>query len=224
MPTMPRRPCSARDPWREELANALTHGLGVVLSVVALVLLLAAAGLQPSGGRVAALLVYGLTLVLLYLASTLYHAARDDRRKRFLQLCDHVAIFLLIAGTFTPYTLISLGDAGGWTLFAAIWAAAGAGIAFKVVCRDRYGTLSLALYVGMGWLGGLALWPLLDRLQGEGLALLILGGAAYTSGIAFFLWEKLPYGHAIWHLFVMAGSAAHFLSIYLYVAASPGTG
>ncbi|WP_236025216.1 PAQR family membrane homeostasis protein TrhA [Arenibaculum pallidiluteum] len=217
----PRAP-RPRDPLREELANAVTHGLGAALSIVGLVLLLAAASLQSSPGRVAALVVYGATLVLLYLASTLYHATRDDGRKRFFRLCDHAAIFLLIAGTYTPYALIALDDATGWALFAAVWTIAILGIAFKVVCLDRYEGLSLALYLGMGWLGILALSPLLDRLHQDGLVLLALGGVAYTGGVVFFLWERLPYGHAVWHLFVLAGSAFHFLSIYLYLA-QPGS-
>jgi hemolysin III len=222
-PQDPRDPPRAR---REELANALTHGLGVVLSVAALWLLVAAAQAPSVGapsaaggtGRLLALSVYGLTLVLLYLASTLYHAARCRARKRALLLCDHAAIFLLIAGTYTPYALIALGDAWGWALFALIWTAALAGIAFKLVRRDRRERVSLALYLAMGWVGVVALWPLTERLPADGILLLALGGLAYTGGVAFYLWERLPYGHAVWHVFVMAGSACHFLSIYYYVA------
>ncbi len=208
-----------RDAMREELANALTHGLGAVLSVMALVLLAGAASLHAEPGRVLALVIYGLTLVLLYLASTLYHAVRCHERKRLFQVCDHAAIFLLIAGTYTPYALISLGDDWlGWALFAAIWTAAIAGVAFKIVCRDGYERLSLALYLGMGWVGLGALWPLMERLPSDGILLLALGGVSYTAGVVFYLWERLPYGHAVWHVFVMAGSACHFLSIYYYVA------
>jgi hemolysin III len=205
----------------EEVANALTHGLGALLAVAALVLLAALGSVHSSFAHVLALVVYGATLVLLYLASTLYHSVRHHRAKRLFRLCDHAAIFLLIAGTYTPYALIGVGGIGGWALFAIVWTGAIAGIAFKIVSLDRFEKLSLVLYLGLGWVGVFALGPLIASVELNGLLLLGLGGIAYTGGIVFYVWEGLPFNHAVWHLFVMAGSVCHFLSIYLYVAAVP---
>ncbi|HEV7370202.1 PAQR family membrane homeostasis protein TrhA [Arenibaculum sp.] len=203
----------------EELANAVTHGIGTLLAAAAFVLLVVLGTVHGTLEHVLALAVYGATLVILYLASTLYHSVRHRRARRLFRLFDHAAIFLLIAGTYTPYALIGMGGAAGWLLFAAIWTAAAAGIAFKVMCLDRYERASLVFYLAMGWIGVLALGPLMRSIETEGLLLLALGGLAYTGGVLFYLWEGLPFNHAVWHLFVLCGSASHFLSIYLYVAA-----
>jgi hemolysin III len=205
----------------EEVANALTHGLGALLAVAAFVLLVLLGSVHGSFSHVLALLVYGATLVLLYLASTLYHSVRHHRAKRLFRLCDHASIFLLIAGTYTPYALIGVGGTGGWALFAIVWTGAIAGVAFKIVSMDRFEKLSLVFYLGLGWVGVFALGPLIAAVELNGLLLLGLGGIAYTGGVVFYIWEGLPYNHAVWHLFVLAGSICHFLSIYLYVAAAP---
>lgn len=205
----------------EELANALTHGLGALLALAAFVLLAALGSVLGSFAHVLALVVYGATLVLLYLASTLYHAVRHHRAKRLFRLCDHASIFLLIAGTYTPYALIGIGGTGGWVLLALVWTGAVAGIAFKIVSMDRFEKLSLVFYLALGWVGVFSLGPLISAVELNGLLLLGLGGVAYTGGIVFYIWEGLPYNHAVWHLFVLAGSICHFLSIYLYVAAVP---
>ena len=203
----------------EEIANVLTHGMGAALAVVAFALLAALASIHGTFDHMLALVVYGATLVLLYLASTLYHAVRHHGAKRVFRICDHAAIFLLIAGTYTPYALIGLGGPFGWSVFALMWTAAICGIAFKIVCHDRYEKVSLAFYLGMGWIGVLMLGPLIESVDAGGLMLLALGGLAYTGGVLFYVWEGLPFNHAVWHLFVLAGSVSHFLSIYLYVAA-----
>lgn len=207
--------------FAEEVANALTHGLGALLALAAFVLLVLLGSLHGSFAHVLALVMYGATLVLLYLASTLYHAVRHHRAKRLFRLCDHASIFLLIAGTYTPYALIGVGGIGGWTLFAVVWTGAVAGVAFKIVSMDRFEKASLVFYLGLGWVGVFALGPLIAAVELNGLLLLGLGGVAYTGGIVFYVWEGLPYNHAVWHLFVLAGSVCHFLSIYLYVAAIP---
>ncbi|WP_211103896.1 PAQR family membrane homeostasis protein TrhA [Skermanella pratensis] len=202
----------------EEIANAVTHGIGAVLSVAALVALVALAAVKDDVRVLVSLTIYGSTLVLLYLASTLYHAVRHARAKLVFKTCDHAAIFLLIAGTYTPYCLLVMDGAWGWTLFAVMWSIAAFGVVFKILHTNRYARLSLMLYLCMGWLGVFAVGPIVANMATEGVLLLALGGLAYTGGVAFFLWESMPFNHAIWHLFVLAGSTCHFLSIYFYVA------
>ena len=202
----------------EEIANAVTHGIGAVLAVAALVALVALAAMDDDVRVLVSLTIYGSTLVLLYLASTLYHAVRHARAKLVFKTCDHAAIFLLIAGTYTPYCLLVMGGAWGWTLFAVMWSIAAFGVVFKILHVNRYARLSLMLYLGMGWLGVFAVGPIVSNMATEGVLLLALGGLAYTGGVAFFLWESMPFNHAVWHLFVLAGSTCHFLSIYYSVA------
>jgi len=208
--------------WAEELANVVTHGIGAVLAVVALVALVAAAMVDGEVWKLVSLSIYGTTLVLLYLASTLYHAVQHKRVRLVFKTCDHAAIFLLIAGTYTPYALLVLGGVWGWGLFAVVWSIAAFGVVFKIRCVDRYARLSLMLYLGMGWVGVIAVGPIMQEMETNGLLLLALGGLAYTGGVAFFVWESMPFNHAVWHLFVLAGSTCHFLSIYYYVV--PGVG
>jgi hemolysin III len=202
----------------EEVANAVTHGIGALLAVVGLVALMGLALVGDDIRVTISLTIYGATLVLLYLASTLYHAIRHKPTKLIFKTCDHAAIFLLIAGTYTPYCLLVLGGAWGWTLFAAVWSIAAFGVVFKILHTNRYARLSLMLYLGTGWIGVLAAGPIIANMETTGLLLLALGGLAYTGGVAFFVWESMPFNHAVWHLFVLAGSTCHFLSIYYYVA------
>ena len=199
----------------EELANQLTHGFGLAASVIVAPLLVGLAVRSGDPWSLASVSVYVASLVFLYLASTLYHTARDPDRKRLLRQIDHSAIFVLIAGSYTPISIIVLRGGLGWTLTGIIWALAAAGIAWKIRDLDRYRILGPAFYIGMGWLAVLAFPYLLEALTGAELAWLVAGGLAYTSGIVFYAWKRLPFNHAIWHLFVLAGSACHVVVLAL---------
>ncbi|KPL90533.1 PAQR family membrane homeostasis protein TrhA [Herpetosiphon geysericola] len=201
----------------EELANAITHGIGVALSVAGLVILLVMAINTGDPWRIASFTVYGLSLICMYLASTLYHSIRNPRAKYLLKIFDHCAIYLLIAGTYTPILLVSLQSSVAWTLFGLIWGCAFAGICFKLFFIKRFELLSTLMYVGMGWLSVMAWDDMVASLPGGAFALLVAGGLTYTAGVIFYRWEKLPYNHAIWHGFVMGGSVCHFLVMALYL-------
>jgi hemolysin III len=203
--------------YGDELASSIIHGIGIVLSIAGLATLVAFAALHGGAIDVVACAVFGTSLVLLYTASTLYHSVPVAAAKPTLRALDHIAIYLLIAGTYTPFTLIALPGPWGWSLFVAVWALALAGIALETGLLKRYHKLAVLLYVGMGWIGMIAFKPLSDHLQAGGMALLIGGGIAYTAGVPFYLWRRLPYHHALWHLFVLAGSVLHFLAVLLYV-------
>jgi hemolysin III len=167
--------------------------------------------------RVVAFSIYGASIVVLFLASTLYHAIPLPRAKRVLKLVDHCAIYLLIAGTYTPFLLLTLGDTFGAVLMVVIWSLAAAGIVFKIFFLHRFHNLSLALYLGMGWLAILASYQLLANLPRTGIALLLGGGILYSLGTIFYKVDKIPFNHAIWHLFVLAACVCHFLAVYFYV-------
>jgi hemolysin III len=201
----------------EEIANSVTHGVGAVLSVAGLVVLVAWAAAHGGPLALAAAAVFGTTLILVYTASTLYHAIPFERARPVLRALDHVAIFLLIAGTYTPFTLLALPPSWGWTLFVLIWALAIAGIAMEFT-RPREGRkLAAALYVAMGWIALVAIVPLRTSLPNGGFALLLAGGAAYTLGVPFYLLHRVRWHHAIWHVFVLAGSVLQYLAVLLYV-------
>ncbi len=201
----------------EEVAHAATHGLGLLLSLGGLATLVAAASLRGDVWHIVGCSIFGTTLVLLYAASTLYHAIPGSRAKRVFQRFDHAAIFLLIAGTYTPFTLVSLRGGWGWTLLALVWTLAILGIVLQVTVPSWARRFSVLLYLAMGWLGVVAVEPLARSVHPDGLALLILGGVAYTLGVIFYAWRRLPYNHAVWHIFVMAGSACHFSCVLGYV-------
>jgi len=201
----------------EELANSLTHGVGLALSIAGFVALLTLAAVRGSTLHLVACGVYGATLVALYAASTFYHGCREPRRKRLLRMVDHCAIFLLIAGTYTPFTLVALPAGWGWTMFAVVWTMAIVGIVFKIFFLGRFPKVGLAMYLGMGWLGVIAVIPVLDHLPTSGLLLMAAGGLFYTSGVWFFVRDHLPYRHAVWHLFVLAGSACHYFAVLVTV-------
>lgn len=201
----------------EEIVHALTHGIGLALSVAGLVVLVVAATLRGDAWHITGSAVFGTTLVLLYAASTLYHGIGAPRAKRILQRLDHVAIYLLIAGTYTPFALVSLRGAWGWALLAVIWTLALLGIVLELCIPGRVRRLSVSLYLAMGWLAVVALGPLIRSVHPEGLLLLLLGGIAYTVGVAFYAYRWIPYNHAVWHVFVLAGSALHFSCVLGYV-------
>ena len=214
---MTRQPELPRYRLGEEIANAVTHGVGAALSVAALVLMVVFAALNGSAWHVVGCSIFGATLVLLYLASALYHGVAHPRAKRLLRLFDHGAIFLLIAGTYTPFTLVSMRGPWGWSLFGVVWGLALLGVCFQSGLLRRWEGLRVGLYVAMGWVVVLAFRPLVASMELGGLVLLIAGGLAYTLGIVFYAWERLPFSHAVWHLFVLAGSTLHFFSVFCYV-------
>jgi len=200
-----------------ELANSITHGLGAVLSVLATVLLVVAAAVRGTARDIAGAAIFGATLVLLYTMSTLYHALRNQRAKRIFKILDHSAIYLLIAGTYTPFCLATLRGGWGWSLFGAVWGLAALGVAFKSVFTGRYELLSTGVYLGMSWMVLVAAVPLWHRLPGPGLAWLLAGGACYTLGVGFYSWHGLKFHHAVWHLFVLGGSLCHVVAVLGFV-------
>jgi len=205
---------------REEVAHAVTHGFGVLLSIAGLAILVGFSSLYGDAWHVTSSSIYGATLILLFSASTLYHSIPYTNAKRVLKKIDHAAIFLLIAGTYTPFTLVSLRGSWGWTLFALVWGIAIAGMVLELMCKRRYQRLSISLYLGLGWLIIVAIKPMLASVDIGGLLLLLGGGLFYSLGVIFYVWEKLAYNHAIWHLFVLAGSVMHFFSVLFFVIPS----
>ncbi|QUJ67523.1 hemolysin III family protein [Photobacterium sp. GJ3] len=207
----------------EEVANSLSHGAGMIFGIVALVMLLMrAVEVNADALSIASLSIYGASMILLYLASTLYHAIPFDGAKRVLKTLDHCAIYLLIAGTYTPFLLITLRTPLAVTLMAVIWTVALLGIIFKVAFVYRFKRLSLVIYLAMGWLSLVAVYPLAMAMSTAGLVLLAAGGVVYSLGVVFYVNQQIPYNHAIWHLFVLGGTVCHFLAIYLYVAPTAG--
>lgn len=202
---------------KEETINAVTHGAGAVLGAAGLAVLVALAALRGDAWHVVSCAIYGATLVLLFTSSTLYHSFRGPRVKHVFRVIDHSSIYLLIAGTYTPFLLVSLRGGWGWSLFGVVWGLALAGIAFQVFFVDRFRLAQTLIYLGMGWLVVVATRPLLQRVPPGGLLWLLAGGLSYTLGAVFYLWKKLPYHHGIWHLFVLAGSVCHYFAILLYV-------
>ena len=206
----------------EEVANSVIHGIGTLLAIGALVVLTTFASLYGSAWHVVGCSVFGATLVLLYGASALHHGITHPRAKNVLRLVDDAAIFLLIAGTYTPITLVSLRGAWGWSLLAVIWGLAVLGIILRIIVRQRWPVARITLYVAMGWALFVAIKPLIASVEPGGLILLFAGGVFYTAGLAFYAWRRLPYHHAVWHVFVLVGSVLHFFAILLYVIPRPG--
>ena len=195
----------------------VTHGLGLALSVAGLIVLFAA-GRRGDGRSLLSTTVYGATLAALYAGSTLYHSARALRWRRLARIIDHCSIYLLIAGTYTPFTLVTLRGPWGWTIFGLVWGMAALGVAREAWWEGQSKGLSLVLYLGMGWLIVFAIKPLVHRLPPGGVWLLVAGGLFYTAGTAFYARKEIRYTHAAWHVFVLFGSACHFLAVALYVA------
>lgn len=210
----------------EEIANSVTHGVGIVLGIAGLGVLTAFASLRGDAWHIVGCSIFGAAMILLYTTSTLYHSIPHPRAKAVLRTLDHSAIFILIAGTYTPFLLVNLRGPWGWSLFGVIWGLALIGIGLRIARGRRSTLLSVGLYVGMGWAVVVAIEPMLDGVAPGGLLLLLLGGLAYTLGVAFYVWKRLPYHHAIWHGFVLAGSILHFFAILFYVIplATPNSG
>ncbi len=201
----------------EEIANSISHGVGF-LGAVAITPILILKAIPLGTAAIVGVSIFGLTMMLLYISSTLYHAFPHNKAKRVFQIFDHSAIFLLIAGTYTPFTLIILPDGWGWSLFGIVWGLAAGGVVLKSIQNIKTNRLSVILYLGMGWLGVLAAKPLYEALPGWGLFWLLAGGLSYSVGVIFFVFDhRIRYGHFIWHLFVLAGTACHVVAVLEYV-------
>lgn len=201
----------------EEIANAITHGVGALLSIVALVVLIGLAAVYGNGWHLASAIVYGVTMFMLYMASTLYHAITNAKARHVFKVIDHASIYLLIAGTYTPFTLVTMRNAGGWWLFAVVWGLAAVGISLEAFWVYRPKWVSALVYLGMGWLAIFAVKPLAANLSPAGVRLMVAGGLAYTLGTVFYVLKRVKFMHAVWHLWVLAGSVLHFLTVMLYV-------
>lgn len=200
----------------EEIANSISHGVGAVGAMAAAVFLMVTTVRKDGAAQVVGAGVFATTMVLVYLTSTLYHALTRDKAKRVFRVLDHSAIFLLIAGTYTPFTLGVLRGPWGWSLLGVVWGLAILGIVFTAISRLRYPTLSTAVYVAMGWLMVVGVKPLWTNMEPWGLVWLLAGGVAYTGGVAFFAADRIRYSHLVWHLFVIAGTACHYIAVLRY--------
>ncbi|WP_340024145.1 hemolysin III family protein [Paenibacillus sp. FSL K6-1096] len=202
---------------REEVANAVTHGIGAVLSVAALALLVVFAAQYGSAWHVVSFSIYGATMLLLYFNSTMVHSLREGKAKDFFEFLDHSSIYLFIAGTYTPFMLVAIRGPLGWTLFGIAWGIAVFGVVFKAFFVKRFLFMSTIFYIAMGWMIVIAWGPLTQAVASGGITLLVLGGVLYTLGTVFYVWRGFPYHHAIWHLFVLAGTVLHFFVVLLYI-------
>jgi hemolysin III len=201
----------------EELLNSVTHGIGALLGVAALVLLVVLSAEQDSAIKVVGSAIFGASLIIMYSASAMYHAVRKPYWKRLYKVVDHSSIYLLIAGSYTPVVLVVLNPGWGWSLFGVIWGLALLGLIFKLFATGKFEIISTTAYVCMGWLAIIAIKPLYDALPLAGFIWLLAGGISYTLGVIFYAWDQLRFGHAIWHLFVLGGSICHFFLILWYV-------
>ncbi len=202
----------------EEKLNAWSHGLGAIFGVVGLILLILFLQ-KESPFALFSVIIYGFSIVVLFLASTVYHSVKSERKKHLFRIIDHISIYVLIAGTYTPVLLITLPDSLGWTLFYVVWGIAAFGLVLKIFFTGKFELLSTLLYLVMGWLIVFDFSTLAERLATNGLYLLFAGGAFYTIGIIFYLVDKIPYNHVIWHFFVLGGAICHFFMVYFYVIA-----
>jgi len=204
---------SRQDTGGEIFANSISHGLGVMLSLIGVIVLMMSAVKHGDRWQIVSFAIFGSTLVTLYLASTLYHSIPQPKIKQLLQIFDHAAIFLLIAGTYTPFLLVNLRGPWGWSIFGIIWTFAIFGVVLKIFYLAQSEKIALVVYLGMGWLCVIAAKQFIVHVPPFSLGLLVLGGLSYTIGVIFYTWEKLPYHHAVWHIFVLSGSAFHYFSV-----------
>ena len=216
MPTDQLQP-EAQDFGGAEIANCVTHAAALALGILAVPLLIVLAALRGSAWHVVGVSVYGATLIALYAASTIYHACRAPRLRKVFQVLDHSAIYLLIAGTYTPFALVNLRGPWGWTLLGLVWGIAVFGITWKIVNTQRFPAVSIASYLIMGWLAIIAIKPLAAAVPLAGIIWLLAGGLAYTVGTVFYGLKKMAYHHAVWHVMVVAGSVCHYLAVLKYV-------
>lgn len=202
---------------KEEIVNAITHGVGVILSIAGLVLLIIYSAQQDSAWYVVSATIYGVSMLLLYASSTLVHSFPEGKLKDLFEIFDHSAIYIFIAGTYTPIMLLVVKGVLGWSLLGIVWGVAVVGVVFKAFFVKRFLYLSTILYIVMGWLIVIAWEPLTATLPTGGIQLLLVGGLLYTFGAIFYVWRAFPFHHAVWHIFVLAGSVAHFFTVLLYV-------
>lgn len=202
---------------REEVANAVTHGIGAVLSAAALVLLIVFSSMKGTAWHVVSFTIYGITMLMLYTNSTLVHALKEGKAKDLFEFFDHSSIYLFIAGTYTPFLFVAVRGTLGWTLFGIIWGIALAGVIFKAFFTKKFLFMSTIFYIAMGWLIVTAWQPLVAAIPTGGIVLLVAGGLMYTLGTLFYVWRGFPFHHAIWHLFVLAGSILHFFAVIVYL-------
>ncbi len=202
----------------EEIANSVSHGVGLLAGLVGALVLMLSAVRHGGAARIAGASVFAVAMVLLYLTSTLYHALPGNRAKQVFRLLDHASIYVMIAGTYTPITLSVLGGTWGWTLFGIVWGLALGGIVLTMAGGVRFPKLRISLYLAMGWLIVVAVKPLWLRMPSEGLVWLSAGGLAYTVGVVFYAAKRVRYGHFVWHLFVVAGTACHFIAVLRFAA------
>ncbi len=201
----------------EEIANTVTHGLGVILGIVALTLMVVYATMGGDPWRIVSVSIFGATLIIMYVASTLYHAIPFPLAKRFFRVLDHSAIYLLIAGTYTPFLLVNMRGPWGWSLFGVLWGIAAVGCVFKALFTGRWDVVSTLLYIAMGWVALVAIKPMFAMVPMPAIVLMAVGGIVYTLGTIFYAWGRLPYNHAVWHVFVLVASAIHFFAVLLFV-------
>jgi len=204
-------------PHLEEQTNIISHAIGLILSIVALVLMVFRAGTSGDVWQIVSAAIFGASLIALYAASTFYHSAKDPKLRSHLRVIDHATIYILIAGTYTPFTLVTLDGPVGWTVFGVSWGMALMGLILKLFFTGKFNALSTLMYVFMGWIIIFAIKPLMNNLALEGLFWLFAGGVAYTTGAVIYSINKIKFNHAIFHLFVLLGSACHFISVYFYV-------
>ena len=202
---------------KEEIAHSVTHGIGALMSVIGLAALIVYSTRYGDAWHIVSSAIYGSTLIALYTTSTLYHSITKPDLKKVLQKLDHAAIFLLIAGTYTPFALVNLRGGWGWTLLGIVWSIAIAGMIMELIVKQRYKRISIGLYLGLGWLVMIAIEPMITHVAPGGMVLLLVGGLFYSLGVIFYVWKTLLYHHAIWHVFVLAGSVSHFFAVFLYV-------
>ncbi len=205
---------------KQEIANSVTHGVAALTSLLGLVVLVVFASVYGSVWHIVSVSIYGMTLVLLFSASTMYHSVRSPRLKEVFHVLDHASIFLLIAGTYTPITLASMRGGWGWSLFGCVWGLSLVGICLKVFFTGRFKGLSMLLYVAVGWVAVVAIKPIFQQVPLPSVLLIITGGVIYTLGVLFYVMKKMPYNHAIWHLFVFAAAACHYAAIMFFVVTS----
>lgn len=202
---------------REEVANSITHGIGAGLSIAGFIILLIAAFPGGNFWKIASFIIFGASMVVLYFTSTAYHLIRKPQTKYLFRIFDHSTIFLLIAGTYTPFVLVTLRNEGGWIIFSVVWGLAAIGIVFKMFFVEKMKIISPLLYLFMGWLIVLLVEPMSVSMARNGLVLLVAGGLSYTVGLVFFAWHRIPFNHSIWHVFVMGGTACHFFGFLFYL-------
>ena len=206
-----------RYPPLEEKLNIATHGFGLLMSIVALTLMVVFASIKGNAWHIVSSAIYGTSLVILYMASTLFHSAKKQKIRNRLNVFDHASIFVLIAGTYTPFLLVTLNGPWGWSLFGVVWGIAIAGVILKLFFTGQKQILSTIAYVLMGWVIIIAIKPLINNIETAGLLWLLAGGIAYTAGAVFYLFKKIPFNHAIFHVFVLGGSICHFVAVFWYV-------